>query len=425
MGEAARQDEEFGLGEHIVKTWCGGKLKGKEVASPLPQLPTGNLNLHLVQQSNNGIYHLGNIATIKTSVNDMTPAKTSILITGATGYIGGSVLNRLLSHPDRASFDITALTRDAAKGKTFKEKFNVQPLVGSHSDLDTLQKAAEQADVVFSCADADALDAVKAILTGLKNRHAKTGTAPTLIHTSGTGVITDKAAGEYPGEEIYSDLDVAHIERIPNNAPHREIDMAVVAADTAGYVKTHIVLPSTIYGVATGPVYEAGLANAHSVQIPLAIRASIARRQAGMVGKGLNLWPNVHIDDVADLYLVIFDAVRTHPEKVGHGREGFYFAENGQYALIDSTRQIGRVLHELKLADTAEPSAFSEEEIKKFLGGSKYLGSNSRCKSDRGRGLGWTPVKTTEDLIKSIEPEIKELVRTGNTKLPEVLRDAY
>lgn len=64
-----------------------------------------------------------------------------------------------------------------------------------------------------------------------------------------------------------------------------------------GYVYTYIVLPSTIYGIATGRLVDLGIQNPYSIQIPALIKAGIDRGHAGLVGKGDNLWPNVHIDD--------------------------------------------------------------------------------------------------------------------------------
>lgn len=67
----------------------------------------------------------------------------------------------------------------------------------------------------------------------------------------------------------------------------------------AGYARTYIVLPSTIWGIASNPLVEAGIANPYSMQIPAVIRASLARGQAGMVGKGLAYWPSVNIEERA------------------------------------------------------------------------------------------------------------------------------
>ncbi len=58
-----------------------------------------------------------------------------------------------------------------------------------------------------------------------------------------------------------------------------------------------MVLPSTIYGLARGPLVDAGIMNPQSQQIPALIIASLQRKRAGMVGEGKNIWPNVHIQD--------------------------------------------------------------------------------------------------------------------------------
>ena len=64
-----------------------------------------------------------------------------------------------------------------------------------------------------------------------------------------------------------------------------------------GYVKTYLVLPSMVYGIESGPLVDAGIVKPQSQQIPLLIKAGVARRRSGMVGKGKNMRPNVHIDD--------------------------------------------------------------------------------------------------------------------------------
>lgn len=66
-----------------------------------------------------------------------------------------------------------------------------------------------------------------------------------------------------------------------------------------GYVRTYIILPSTIYGLARGLLVDIGVSNNRSIQIPAIIEASLDRKQGGMVGQGKNLWPNVHIDERA------------------------------------------------------------------------------------------------------------------------------
>jgi hypothetical protein len=69
----------------------------------------------------------------------------------------------------------------------------------------------------------------------------------------------------------------------------------VLSADADGYVRSFIVIPSTVWGRLTGPLVDDGISNPRSQQIPRLINISAARGKAAMVGKGVNLWPNVEI----------------------------------------------------------------------------------------------------------------------------------
>ncbi|KAG2003467.1 hypothetical protein CC2G_004069 [Coprinopsis cinerea AmutBmut pab1-1] len=212
---------------------------------------------------------------------------------------------------------------------------------------------------------------------------------------------------------VYDDSDPDQIETLAPTQLHRNVDLELVQADKEGYVKTYIILPSTIYGIADHKLVQLGISNPHSIQIPSLIKASLGRGQAGMVGKGVNRWPNVHIDDVADLYVTLFDAIQSNHPSAGHGREGFYFGENGQHTLYQIGRAIGDAMVALGLSNSSEPTAFAEEELDKYLDGSYYLGSNSQCKANRSRAIGWKPKYMTQDMLDSIKPEVEALVKTG------------
>jgi uncharacterized protein YbjT (DUF2867 family) len=73
---------------------------------------------------------------------------TNILITGATGYIGGAILNRLLAHPERSSFYISVIVRSTEKAKKFESDFDVHPIVGSFDDHKLVEDAVAKSDIV-------------------------------------------------------------------------------------------------------------------------------------------------------------------------------------------------------------------------------------------------------------------------------------
>jgi nucleoside-diphosphate-sugar epimerase len=335
--------------------------------------------------------------------------KTNIFLTGATGYIGGSVLSRFMKHPNATSFNITTLVRSPEKAEKLKS-FGVHPVVGSHSDLALVEKLVAKADVVIATADADDLGAAKATLKGLKTRYTETGIPPIFIHTSGTGVLMDSAAGDHIDDTIYDDANPDQIETLGDTQPHRNVDLELLKADKEGYVKAYIILPSTIYGIATGELVDRGIQNPYSQQVPRLIQVALSRGRAGMVGRGKNVWPNVHIDEVADLYIVLYDSIVTDPA-TGHGREGIYFGINGEHSLYDVAKAIGEAIVALGKADNPEPTTFTKEEIDKYFQGSSFFGTNSRGVANRSRSIGWKPVKTTKDLFASIKPEVIAIIQ--------------
>ena len=71
---------------------------------------------------------------------------------------------------------------------------------------------------------------------------------------------------------------------------------------------------------------------------------------------------------VADLYIVIFDALTANPEGVGHGWEGFYFGENGEHTWYDISKEIARTFVKLGLGGTDEPTTFTDEELARYWG---------------------------------------------------------
>ncbi|PAV17650.1 NAD-binding protein [Pyrrhoderma noxium] len=343
--------------------------------------------------------------------------KKKIFFTGATGYIGGSVLWRLLNHSDCSSFTIKALFRDRTKANRFQDEFSVESVVGNLSELKKLETLASEADYIFTTANIVDYSATLAILKGMKKHNELTGKRPVLIQTSGTAVLDDDADGMYVNEKVYDDANIEEIEALPLSQPHRLVDSTVVAADEEGYARTYIIFPSTVYGIAKNRLTESGLQNPYSIQIPYLIRAALDRGQGGVVGLGKNMWPNVHIDDQADLYLRIFDKCRENPDSIPHGRAGLYLTESGEHILYDVCKRIAETLFSLGLVSSPEVTSFSQEERLKYFGdGPDFFGTNSRCIASRARSIGWNPKHSTADLMASIRPEIEEMIRLQTLK---------
>jgi len=337
-------------------------------------------------------------------------SKLNIFITGATGYVGGCVLTQLLKHPDRSNFHIVVLVRSAEKAGKLKSIGVDATILGSYADenLGFLTEAASQADVVFEIADSDNYPAAKAILDGLKIRYEASGKAPTLIHTSGTAFIMDNALGMHSEHTAYSDLDTEKLNAIPETVLHRNVDIPIIEADKAGFVKTYLIVPGTVFGYPSGPLVDLGIQNKHSLQMPAVIKPSIARKQGGYFGKGVNQWPLVDVQETAELFIVLFDTIRSKPGSAGHGSEGYYFAANGQYSALEVARAISEALVDLGAGQSREPAVFTPEEVDKFFGRiSPFHATNCYARADRSRALGWKPTRGKEEFLANVKQEVE------------------
>lgn len=283
----------------------------------------------------------------------------NIFMTGATGYIGGTVARRLLDEGHK----IRGLVRDADKAKRLAA-LGVEPVMGNLDDAAVLTAEAKRADGVINTASSDHRGAVEALVEGLA------GSNKPLLHTSGSSIVADEARGDFASDKIY-DEDTP-IVPVAGKQARVAIDDIVRGAAARG-VRSAIVCPTMIYGNGLGLARD-------SVQIP---RLAALARKAGVVhhvGKGLNVWSNVHVEDVADVFrLALLDAPAG----------AFYFVENGEASYRDVCVAIAKRL------GLGAPQPWPFDEAAKELGenGAAYsYGSNSRVRAKRTRAeLGWRP----------------------------------
>jgi len=286
-----------------------------------------------------------------------------IFLTGAAGYIGGSVAARLLEARHR----VRGLVRTPEKAELIS-KLGIEPVVGTLEDVELLAREAHNADGVVNTANADHLPSVRALIAALE------GTGKPLLHTSGSSVIGDDARGNRVAEAIF-DEDTPFVVP-PAKQQRRDIDLTVLRAAGSG-VRSAVICPSMIYGTGRG-------ANPHSAQIPFLADNARPQGFVQVIGQGVNRWSNVHIDDLAELYLLVLT-------KAPAG--AFYFADSGEA----SFGEIGGAIA-TRLGLGAVQSLPAELAAEKWGESRAYysFGSNSRVRAKRARReLGWTPRHTS------------------------------
>jgi nucleoside-diphosphate-sugar epimerase len=313
--------------------------------------------------------------------------KFEVFLTGATGFIGGSIFTRLIKKLHNGeNFHLTALVKEKKLADEMSTKFpQVKFLLGSLDDSQLLEEAASKADFVINVANVDHLLAAKALIEGLKKHGKATGKKPILLQGSGTAVLSEeKHIGEL-SDKVWTDDMMTDLNAINPKAPHRLVELEVLQAPSCGLLDVAIVCPPMIYGVSDGPYPR------HSKQVPLMIRNGIESKRAMYVGNGKNMWSNVHIADLADFYMILFDTLlkvdlATREKLVN--KFGYYFCENGELTIKDIANKIEDCLFKHKIVPFSEASGISHEDIYGHYGFTEY---NSRSRAERARKLGWKP----------------------------------
>jgi len=281
-----------------------------------------------------------------------------IFITGATGYIGGSVAERLIA----SGHHVVGLVRPAESIPLLKDR-GIESVLGNLDDPGIITKTAHEADAVIHAASADHPGSVVTLIAALER------SGKTLIYTTGSGIVADSADGEYAGSVVYTED--TYFEPVPFRRPRVMMNGLVRQAAIDKGIRSVVICPSMIYGTGRG-------LHPDSDQLPKLIALSKQVGAGVYFGKGLNRYSNVHIDDLVDLYLLAL-------EKAAGG--SFFFAENGDASFKEIAEMISRSF------DLGKTVSLSVEDLARQYGDAARYGvaSNSLVSAVNARRLGWSP----------------------------------
>jgi nucleoside-diphosphate-sugar epimerase len=292
-----------------------------------------------------------------------------IFCTGTSGYIGGSIAGALAA----AGHEVSGLVRSQPSAELVRA-LGITPVHGTLDDVDILRAAALRADAVINSANADHEPSARAMLGAIE------GTGKTYLHTSGSSIVGTQSAGQRV-DAIFDET--TPVSPSSGRAARVALNEHILSYETKG-VRPIIICPSLIYGIGQGPAR-------HSFQVPLLIALAKKAGVAKHYGPGENIWSNVQLDDLVDLYLL---ALASAPAGA------FYFAENGE----NSMRQVCEAINR-RLGVKAGTVAMSLDQASREWGegtAQNTMGSNSRIRAVRARAeLGWRPGRPS--LIDEIE----------------------
>ena len=292
-----------------------------------------------------------------------------VFMTGASGYVGSRVADTLLAR----GHQVAGLARSAASADGMGRR-GIAPVRGSLRDADMLTAAAQAADAVIHTAfaiepdlsasvrvEAEALEAFLSVVRG---------TDKPLISTSGTAVLGETGTAIFDEQTPIAPHD--RRQRIDNE------EIVLRAQDAHGIV----LRPPNVYGHGDGHQTFDALRHVgrQFKAIPIAS------------GSGDNLWSAVHVDDLADLYVLAL--TRSPAQQLYHaGAQSGVKTRDIAAALSRSMGWDGRTV-ELPIEELR--AAFPLPVF------ADYWASNSQSSSEKAkRLLGWKPSRL--DVLGDIE----------------------
>ena len=287
-----------------------------------------------------------------------------ILIFGGTGYIGRHVMARLAAD----GHDITAFVRNE-RGAAAVTQTGVRALPGDIGQIEALVTLVQDYDAVVWVAQL-MLEGERRVVGAMLD--AMRGTSKTFIFTSGTSLLSERTNGEW-SENTYAEDDSF----IPRRqiAPRLAIENMVREAHTRD-VRAMCVRPPLVWG------------NGGSKVISDLYHSA---RQTGAVchvGRGLNLYSNIHVEDLADLFSRAID----------RGVAGaLYHCVSGEVNYRTIAQTIARHLG----VSTRSVSVVEAIDIWDKFTGPIVFSSCSRTRAKRARAeLQWKPHPSRTDILE-------------------------
>lgn len=203
-----------------------------------------------------------------------------VFVTGATGYVGGAIVDALLA----ADHEVSGLTHSDEKAKGL-EAWGVRPVVGGLDDPGSWRKAAAQADALvhaaFDYAAEDPVTLDRLAIDTLLSAAGEGSGSRFVAYTSGVWVLGN--TGDQEADE--STVPDHPFELVAWRPAHER------AVLEAGRSLTPIVVrPGVLYGG-----YQSSL-------VARFFESAAAEGAATYIGEGRNRMALVHKDDVGRLY---------------------------------------------------------------------------------------------------------------------------
>ncbi|KAL5591504.1 hypothetical protein FOVSG1_010393 [Fusarium oxysporum f. sp. vasinfectum] len=308
----------------------------------------------------------------------------NVLVTGAAGYIGGSVITDILSRTD----------------ETLKA-VNIFAAARSQDQVDKISK----------------LDRVHAFLVDLQDKPAvEYAIAKYEIDISSVASMFTEEGGWPFGKVKDSDPLIDRQRELGLDNPVRKTNIVLADEGKAQGVETFNIPIQLTYGRGSGECRKL------SVNIPALIRTSIKLKTVHKFDQD-STPGNVHISDLTDLYVLILNKILKE-EPIAVGTDRYFFSVAHRISWWKIMDKIAEGLYARGLVDEPTPKIWPNYDVaadalgfpRKFI--RPMCMPNGDLEPANGTALGWRPKQDSEQkCLDQIDQEINDVEELDTVRM--------
>ncbi|KAJ6070383.1 hypothetical protein N7467_011702 [Penicillium canescens] len=342
----------------------------------------------------------------------------NILITGASGYLGGTLLARWRAANLPPYSTLYALVRTKEQEESVK-KYGAEPITFDVKDEAGIMAAiiSNKISIVFFLIDAMESASQVSMINALAEVKKKTRQEVHFLHTSGAKLFSNHSGHPVDRPLFDDDPELHEIQKestplFPLMQQGLDANNTVIeTADELG-VQSYIFVPCIVYGQGEG------FGNPISIQTVAIVKSAKKLGQIYRPDSDHLIWPVAHVIDTAMLYLEIMRKILFEQE-IPHGKTGYYLASSGSVPWNDIYGAMAKSLASRQIIDTDTVELADGNALEKMghaLGCPKalvplFLGGQCTLESKHGRHIGWKPQFSPEHILEAADAEVELILR--------------
>ncbi|KAF2257670.1 NAD(P)-binding protein [Lojkania enalia] len=342
----------------------------------------------------------------------------NILITGGSGYLGGTLLACWKDAdlpPYKKAFAAVRTEQQAEQIKNY----NLIPIILDMEDESIVRKAIIDNEITTIFFLVDALGSRKQVIMieALAEVKEKLGREVHFLHTTGAKMFSSHVGHPTNKPLLDTDPKVYDIQkesRGPFNIMNQALQTNNIVIETSENhgVRSYIFVPCIVYGEGRG------FGNKISIQTVAIVQAAKALRRVYKTRSDNPTWPVCHVIDNAALYLQILCHILAD-EEIGFGKQGYYLASPGSVAWDDLYSAIAKALAKRNVVDDEHVKEADGEALQK-------MGQALKCNPDivpvllsgcctftgvHGKEIGWKPQFEAKHILGAAEAEVELILK--------------